>query len=118
MRAALGTVLLFLLNLQPLAGAALCQRHHTAQHGAACVAGMQMETHDASPGHAAEDDGGMAPMAEECAAAIACAAPAPVVAGTILLLDFAAPLAHAEIWPRSDRPADTPAVRLFRPPIA
>lgn len=117
MRAVLASVLLLLLNLQPLAGAALCERHHRADGEAACEAGTHDAMRTAVPHHAMLNDGGALPMADTCATAMVCAAPAPLVAGPALVLDFAAPPLSVAVRPLAGRPADAPSSQLLRPPI-
>ncbi len=123
MRALLGSVMLLLLNLQPLAGAALCLRHRAARDGAACEAAMRMESDDGMQGMQAHQDamaGGsdMPSMADECATAMACAAPAPIVTGALATLAFTPHLILSEAWPPAPHRTDAPAAPFFRPPIA
>lgn len=122
MRVLLASVLLLLLNLQPLAGAAFCLRHHAVQDGAACEAAMQMDSPAAGHDMQMHQDamtgaGDMPPMADECAAAMACAAPAPVVTGALAPLPFNPQLLLSEAWPAAAHRADAPATPFFRPPI-
>jgi len=116
MRALVAAVLLFLLNLQPLAGAAFCVYHHDMQGGAACATagGGAMEGHHKAP---AVNESGMPPMGDECASAAACATPAPVVAGAVATLDFETPLHLASIPSLTSPRAEVPSAPLFRPPI-
>ena len=122
MRALVATVLFLLLNLQLLAGAALCLRHHAVLEGAACEAAMQMDTPDS--GRMGDHQDVMSsseespPMAAECAAAMACAAPAPIVTGAPATLAFNPHLLRSEAWPAAAHRADAPAAQFFRPPIA
>ncbi len=123
MRVLLASVMLLLLNLQPLASAAFCLRHHAAQDGTACEAAMRMDGptagHDMQMHQAAmPGSGDMPPMFDECAAAMACAAPAPVVTGALATLAFTPHLSQSEAWPPAERRADAPAAPFFRPPIA
>lgn len=117
MRAALAAILLLLLNLQPLAGAAFCLGHHDMQDGVACATGGEgaMEGHHRAP---AGDGSGTPPMADECASAPACAAPAPVVAGAVATLDLETRFLLATIPSLSSPWANAPSASLFRPPIA
>jgi hypothetical protein len=117
MRALLAGILLLLLHLQPLAGAALCERHHRADSRAACEAGTHDAMRTAVPHHSMLNDGATLPMADTCATAMVCATPAPLVAGPALVLDFVTPPLSAALRPRAARPADAPSSQLLRPPI-
>lgn len=119
----LASVMLLLLNLQPLAGAAFCLRHHAAQDGAACEAEMQVESPDPAHDMRSHQDamtgaGDMPPMADECATAVVCAAPAPIVTGALATLAFTPHLLLSDAWPLAVHRADAPAAPFFRPPIA
>ncbi|MGH7657635.1 MAG: hypothetical protein ACREL6_05330 [Gemmatimonadales bacterium] len=118
MRGLLATLMLLVLNLQPLAGGALCLRHHSAQDGTACEAAMQSESGMGTRQHAAVDAGDTPPMADECASAVACARQAPVVAGYIAPLELSTPLLHSETRPPATRHATGAPAAIFRPPIA
>ena len=117
MRALIATVLFLLMNLQPLAGAALCLRHHATQDGMACVAAMEGDARDSGHMHVQTDalasGGEMPPVADECAAALACAAPAPVVSGASLAFSLAAQLLFSETLPPVAHRPDAPATPFF-----
>lgn len=118
MRALLAAVLLLMLNLQPLAGGALCMRHHTSERGAACDAVMPDDMSGNPDDHSMSDDAATSPMGGDCATAMACATPAPVLAGTASLLDLKSSFVFAELRPPATHAANAPFTPLFRPPIA
>ena len=119
MRAVVATFIFLLLSGQPLAGAAFCVRQHATRDGAACEAAMRIGTTDRE--HMADQEDGSNPdheMADQCAAAMACAAPAPVIGGTAVAFNLTPHLILFASRPLVALRPDAPATPFFRPPIA